>query len=81
MNESPTLKHEFMLSPWLDSGAALPYDQKTQQVNESLLSELQWTTSIPGKRSRLAWCSNQVDISLSVMSPDTFVMSCVPHLL
>lgn len=40
-NESHTLKHEFLILPWSNDGAALPYDQKTQQVNEARLSNLQ----------------------------------------
>ncbi|WP_296650122.1 hypothetical protein [Paraburkholderia sp.] len=41
LNESRTMKHEFMILPWSEAGAALPYDQKTQQVNEARLRELQ----------------------------------------
>ncbi|MFX1675125.1 hypothetical protein PWR63_23240 [Paraburkholderia sp. A2WS-5] len=40
-NESPTLKHEFMVLPWSGAGTALPYDQKTQQVKEERLGNLQ----------------------------------------
>lgn len=40
-NESRALKHEFMILPWSTDSSALPYDQKTQQVNENRLSELQ----------------------------------------
>jgi uncharacterized cupredoxin-like copper-binding protein len=40
-NDSRALKHEFLILPWSNDGAALPYDQKTQQVNEARLSKLQ----------------------------------------
>ncbi|MFX1767868.1 hypothetical protein PWP93_35925 [Paraburkholderia sp. A1RI-2L] len=40
-NESRTLKHEFLILPWSNDGSALPYDQKTQQVDEDRLSKLQ----------------------------------------
>ncbi|WP_042266854.1 hypothetical protein [Paraburkholderia heleia] len=40
-NDSRTLKHEFLILPWSKDGNALPYDQKTQQVNEDRLSKLQ----------------------------------------
>ncbi|MCG5076716.1 hypothetical protein [Paraburkholderia tagetis] len=40
-NESHTLKHEFMVLPWSGAGTALPYDQKTQQVKEARLGDLQ----------------------------------------
>ena len=40
-NESRTLKHEFMISPWSGASTALPYDQKTQQVKEVRLGDLQ----------------------------------------
>lgn len=33
--------HEFLILPWSNDGNALPYDQKTQQVNEDRLSKLQ----------------------------------------
>lgn len=40
-NESPTLKHEFLILPWSGASTALPYDQKTQQVKEGRLGDLQ----------------------------------------
>ncbi|MFX1808767.1 hypothetical protein PWR66_35225 [Paraburkholderia sp. A1RO-5] len=40
-NESRALKHDFMILPWSGASTALPYDQKTQQVKEARLGDLQ----------------------------------------
>lgn len=39
-NLSSDMKHEFMIEPWKGSPNALPYDAKTQQVDEDKLTKM-----------------------------------------
>ncbi|AKJ67498.1 hypothetical protein PATSB16_12110 [Pandoraea thiooxydans] len=39
-NLSSNMKHEFMIEPWKGNSAALPYDTKTQQVEEDKLTKM-----------------------------------------
>ena len=49
-NQSSSLKHEFMIVPWTATLDALPYDAKTQQVNEAELGAMEGVEDLgPGE--------------------------------
>lgn len=40
-NDSSSMKHELMIMPWTEPISALPYDKKSQQLNEDKLPALE----------------------------------------
>lgn len=49
-NESHSMQHEFMIAPWSAHDGALPYDAKSQQVEEDKLKGLQGVEDLrPGE--------------------------------
>ncbi|SOF01824.1 Uncharacterized copper-binding protein, cupredoxin-like subfamily [Burkholderia sp. OK233] len=49
-NDSSIMKHEFMIAPWTGAKNALPYDSKTQQVDENKLKTMQGVEDLlPGQ--------------------------------
>jgi len=49
-NQSSSLKHEFMIVPWTTKLDALPYDAKTQQVDEAGLGAMEGVEDLaPGE--------------------------------
>ncbi|MFM0412258.1 MULTISPECIES: hypothetical protein [Paraburkholderia] len=49
-NDSSVMRHEFMIVPWTGPANALPYDSKTQQVEEDRLQAMQGVEDLlPGQ--------------------------------
>jgi len=49
-NQSSSLKHEFMIVPWTTKLDALPYEAKTQQVDEAKLGAMEGVEDLaPGE--------------------------------
>lgn len=66
-NASHTLKHEFLILPWTASDAALPYDTKTQQVEEDKLKGLEGVEDLKPRETVTA---------RFVLKPGRYVVFC-----